>query len=236
MEIRFRTVESKLKSLVQNVKCTARVVHNDILNLDDMAAEIASRNGMDEHRAKYIAEILSSYMIDALCEGKRLDFGKFALSLSIKGCIDGSNGAFTPGVNSLKVRFELGKDAKRRFAAIRPVNDRVFPAPRITSVIDGIQKKEGAIALGTTVYLAGENLMTDSGRGDEAIWLCDKAGARLLKGRILKCTSSTLDCEFDSAPDIPAGKYRLLLVTRSGNHSLATPATCTRIVTLSDAR
>lgn len=229
MEIKFKTVESRLGTMRENSRCTGRIMHNAVLGPDNMAAEIAQQYGLDEPRAAYMAKVMASYIVHSLGEGKKLDFGPFSLSLVLKGSITGVNGAFTDGKNSIGVNFTPGRELKDALAALHPVNVARDSAPRITSIIGERTKKDGEIALGENVYVAGANLQTATDAADEGVWICDRSGSRILAGRVLRSTATTLDCAFDAVPDFSPGRYKFELATRNAVSS-ASPAICSRFV------
>lgn len=231
MAIKFRTVESNIPALSENARCTARIVNNAILDATEMAREIAAHYGMDEQRAKYFLDIVSSYAIDALSEGKKLDFGPFSMSLTLKGVIAGANGAFEPGENSLGVALTLSKDAKTKLAKIRPINERTEGAPCIRNITFAGGSEAGTIHWGEKLVVTGLNLLTPVESADEGLWLCDaKSGKRLVRGKVLTSTMTTLEGIFEGDAPVAPGKYRLELTTRSGNDSTSAPAKCFRVV------
>ena len=232
MEIKFKTNESNLRVMSEKSRCAARIIHNAILGPQEIAADIARQNGLDVPKAGYMANVVATYIINALSEGKRLDFGLFSLSLTMKGSIMGANGTFDPEKNSLGVHFLPSREAKEMLATLHPVNATGMPSPHINSILDGRTKTEGTISLGVEVFIAGSNLLTATDSDDEGVWLCDKNdGRRILAGRVLQSSATTLNCIFDSSPAVSPGRYRFELATRSGNPS-PTPSTSSRLITL----
>lgn len=230
MEIRFRTIESAIPKLSESARCTARIVNNAILRPDEIANEISAQYGIEGAKAKYLIDVVSSYTVRALSEGKKLDFGPYSVGLTLKGTVAGANGAFDPEKNSLSAVLTLGKEAKEALSRLRPVNERSGGSPVIRSIItEG--GEEGVVRFGFKVFISGLNLETSATNPDEGIWLCDaKDGRRLIKGRVLQSTSTTFDGIFDGPDGLPPDKYRLELTSRGGNPAQPTPSKCFRIV------
>lgn len=230
MAIKFKTVESNMPALSENARCTARILNNEIFGPGDMAREIAAQYGMDEQRAKYFIDVVSSYAIHALCEGKKLDFGPFSMGLTLKGTIAGANGAYDPEKNSLGVALTLGKEAKEKLAKIRPVNERTEGAPLMRHIMCA-GGDDGVVRIGDKLYISGLNLLTSTDRSDEGLWLCDaKSGKRLVRGRVLASTSTTLDGIFDADESLQPGRYRLELTNRNDDDSRPAPAKSFKLV------
>lgn len=230
MEIKFKTIESNIPTLSENARCTARIVNNAILGPGDIANEIAVQYGIDVSKAKYMVDVVSSYAVQGLCDGKKLDFGPFSMALTLKGTVSGANGSFDPERNSLGAALTLGKEAKEKLAALRPVNVNGAGAPIIRRLMaEG--GEEGVVRLGFKVFISGLNLETSATNPDEGIWLCDaKTSQRLMKGRVLQSTSTTFDGIFDSTDALLPGKYRLELTSRGPNPSQPAPCKCFKSV------
>lgn len=207
--------------------CCGKLVHSQIMGVEEMAEEIAKAHRIDVMDARYYCNLISAYAADALCEGKRLDFGDFSLSLTIKGTFKAANSNYDPEKNSLGVVATPSPRLRQRLAELRPENAGDIKRPVFKSILCKGMKplQEKTIRLGGNVMISGDNFLVDVLRDDEGIWLADvKTGARLAKGEVAQSTRTTMNCTFPADAGLAPGEYRLVLYTRSGEADAASPS------------
>lgn len=227
MGLKFTTYRNPARMGRPRGICCGKLTHSRILDLDAMAEEIAASHCIKVEDARYYCNLIGNYATKALCEGKKLDFGDFSLSLTLRGSFPAANSAYDPERNSLALVATSSANMKRRLAKLRPQNEGSAEKPAIKSVIcnDVAPIKDKVIKLGCKVFLTGDNFIVDASRDDEGIWLADAtAGTLLAKGEVLQSTRTTLDASFDANAGLAPGKYSLVLYTRTGDASAPSPS------------
>lgn len=230
-EISFKTLASPSAMGGGDGRCRCCMIHRDVLTPGDIARDMATRMRLDVVEARHCADIVASYIVRALSDGFRLNFGAFSLSLSIRGSVDGANGDFVPGVNSVCVNIQAGQELKEALGKMRPVNVTTAQgeSPRITSIIDTATRAENTVTPGAKILIAGINLLVDTAANDEGVWL-EAGGRKVVKGVVTAVGATTLDCMFGDG--LEPGEYRLAVYTRCGEPTRASPANARRKVLL----
>ena len=230
-EISFKTIESPSTMGGGEGKCRCSVIHKDVLSPDDIARDMAAMMRLDVVEARHCADVVATYIVRALSAGRRLNFGAFSLSLSIRGAVDGANGEFVPGVNSVCVNIQAGTELKEALGKLHPVNitDAGKEAPRITSVVDTATHAENTLSPGAKTLVAGAGLLVNTSAADEGVWL-EAGGRRVMRGVVTASSATTLDCVFGGG--LEPGEYRLAVYTRCGDPTRQTPARVRRKVLL----
>ena len=234
-EIKFKSVGVHSGFKKSEMTCQGRVIHNKVLEMDEIAEDFARFANMDKNRAGYYAKYFVDYIVDAIGNGYRLNLGAFSLYLTMKGSINGANGQFDSSRNRLELNIDSKKQIEEALSRLEPVNVTMDGETlRITSVLDGVAKQEGVITIGANVCMAGQSFLIDTSRDDEGVWLETDGGEVVLRAKVQKSTRTTLDCIFrgDAAP----GEYRIVVATRMGDASRPAPAVARRKVTLRSAR
>jgi len=225
--LKFTTYPNPARAGSQRGACCGKLVHSQIMGVDEIAEEIAKIHHINVMDARYYCSLISAYAADALCEGKRLDFGDFSLSLTIKGVFKAANSAYDPETNSLGLVATPSTKLRQRLAELRPENAGDMKKPGFRSILcrgmDPLREK--TIRLGGEVIISGDNFLVDDSRDDEGIWLADVAtGALLVRGEITQSTRTTLNCTFPADAGLAPGEYRLVLYTRAGEADAASPS------------
>ena len=186
-------------------RCRCNVIHTDILSRSDMAQEMAATMRMDIVEARHCMDAVCAYIVRSLARGRKLNFGEFSLSLSIRGTVDGANGEFVAGENEVRVNIQPGAELRDALAKMHPE-------------VDAATGEENTVTTGSTTLVAGSGLLVggagDDAAADEGVWL-EAGGVRVARGRITACGSTTLDCVFDAA--IEPGEYSLAIYVRGGS-------------------
>ena len=228
-EITFKTVGTPSKMGGGHGECRCNLIHAAVLSPEMIAEDMARTLHMDAYDAERFLLAMTRYMERALAAGCKLNFGPFSVSLSIRGTVDGANGAYTPGRNSLRLNMQANGRLKRTLDELRPQNvtARKRDVSRIQSVVDTATGEENRITPGAKTLLAGNALALDAAAPDEGVWL-ETGGKKVLRGRVLQSTNATLDCIFEG--DLEPGEYTLSLYTRHGEIDAPMPEKATRKV------
>ena len=230
-EIKFKTIGVHEGFKKSETTCRARVVHNKVLEMKEIAEGFGRYAKLGENEAMYYAKSFIDYVVEAVGDGNRLNFGAFSLYLTIKGGINGANGQFDRSRNRLELNIASQTPVENALAQLEPVNVTMEGETlRISSVLDGVAKQEGVIATETPVFLTGQSFLVDTSRDDEGVWLETVRGKVVLRSEILKSTRTTLDCIFRGA--VKPGEYRITVSTRMGDPSRPVPAVSKRKVTV----
>ena len=91
-EISFRTLAMAERIGGAQGRCRCNVIHTDIMSRSDMAGEMSQTMHMDVVDARHCIDAVCAYIVRSLAQGRKLNFGEFSLSLSIRGTVDGANG------------------------------------------------------------------------------------------------------------------------------------------------
>lgn len=229
-EISFKTLSMSKDIGGSEGRCRCNVIHSDVMTRDDMAKEMAETMRMDEVEARHGIDAVCAYIVRALSRGRKLNFGEFSLSLSIRGTVDGANGEFVPGQNEVRVNIQAGCKLKDALAKMRPVNATAreeSARPRIASVIDAATREENTVTPGEKLFVSGAGLLVNPSANDEGVWL-EASGVKVLRGRIIACGATTLDCVFDAA--LEPGDYSMAVYSRGGDPWRPAPAKARRKV------
>ena len=230
-EIKFVTRRNAARWGSRKGDCVASIEHNAKLDIDSMAADMAASGRIAENEARYYCGMVRDYVVQAISEGKRLDFGAFSLKLGIKGTFAGANAPFDPEKNAVTLSLGLGAEMRKALESLRPVNATAGDRPAIQDLRCASVNKAMVLRMGEKILVSGDNLLLDTRRDDEGVWLKDADGERrLARDTVTSCTRTTLDCVFDGGEAIEPGQYRIIVATRSGDVSRSMPATAHRKV------
>ena len=230
-EIKFKTVATPEAFRKQGRYCRGCVIHNKVLEIDEIGEDFAQYAKLDPLTAQYNAKLFVNYMVDAVKRGYRLNLGAFSLFLTMKGQVSGANGGFDQKKNSLELNIRSMKSMLDALASLEPVNVTMDGETlRISSVMDELEKTEGVLTLGEKVYASGHTFLVDTSRDDEGVWLENADGKKVLRAEDVASTATTLDCIFRGA--LEPGEYRFAVSTRMGDASRKNPAVVRRKVTV----
>lgn len=233
-ELKFTTAGMRGGFKKSETACRGCVIHNKVLEMDDIAEDFARYAKLDVHDAQYYAKFFVDYIVNAVANGYRLNMGAFSLYLTMKGTIQGANGPFDSARNKLELQIGGKKPIQDALASLEPVNVTMAgDVLRISGVMDETLRTEGVITLGTNVYAAGYTFLIDPSRDDEGVWLENGKGEAILRAEVVSSTSTTLDCIFRGSAE--PGEYRFAISTRMGDPSRPTPAIARRKVVVKTA-
>lgn len=230
-ELKFKTIGMQGGFKKGEASCRGCIIHNKVLEMDEIAEEFARFANLDKHDAQYYAKFFIDYIVQAVGNGYRLNLGAFSLYLTMKGLISGANGGFNPEKNRLELNISYKKPIEEALSHLKPVNvTNQGETLRISSIIDEVVRTDGVIAVGVNIFAAGGTFLIDTSRDDEGVWLENSNGETILRAEVLESTASTLNCIFRGS--VEPGAYRVAVSTRMGNSSWPAPAIAKRKVTV----
>ena len=230
-EIKFKTVATPGGFRKDGSSCRGCVIHNKVLEMDEIGEDFARYAKLDPLTAQYYAKYFVDYMVYAVKNGYRLNLGAFSLFLTMKGKINGANGQFDREMNSLELNIASKKPMLDALASLEPTNITMDGETlRISSVMDALEKTDGVLTIGENVFVAGHTFLIDTSRTDEGVWLETANGEKVLCAEVRASTATTLDCIFSGA--VAPGEYRFVVSTRMGDPSRPIPAVVKRKVTV----
>ena len=199
----------------------------------DLWEAMAKETGRDADYIRYLEGIRRRAIIAALKSGKRVYVGGMALAATIKGTFDTIDGEFDPNRNELAVTgFTYGdfQDALDGCAAENVVKGG---RPILNRVVEIGQDEDEVFVTGENVSITGRDLAPSADAADEGVWLEDlKTGEVKSAAEISASSLIEVTCAFPSLP--PAGRYRLVVATRTGNGADYRIVRATREVTVKE--
>ena len=108
-EIKFKALPLRGVLSQEKETCLGRIIHNEKLDMARIVEDFANFARVDKFTAQMSVSQVASYIVKALGEGKRLDFGAFSLCLTMKGTVQGANGRFDPAKNSIEPKIYPGQ-------------------------------------------------------------------------------------------------------------------------------
>jgi len=193
----------------------AKAVPNMTLSGDDLVKRFAERADIHPMRARTAIDLLEGFILDQLAEGNRLDFGlvtfypRLSGGLSARDADPESEGVYMRG--AVKARLPLMTALRKK---LEPVNRLSNDRPRLFGVCDAETKEPGVVAAGRVLVLTGRDILIDTSRQDEGVWLEKRTRGKLVKAEVVETTVQSAKIVFGEVP--PSGKYMLALVTRCG--------------------
>ena len=227
-DIKFTTQPLKGALSKSSDDCRCVIIHNELVNDDSIAKDMAETLGIDETNAQMHISLVVKYILEALGEGKKLNFGAFSLGIAMSGMVRGAKGAFEEKRNKLSVFIRGGRKLEKVLSTLHPVNASDVLKPHIKRIACTYTKKEGMVTLGKKTVMTGINIKVDELAPDEGVWLETKAGKRILRGKIISTAPTVLECRFDG--ELEEGEYYISLRTRCGDNSLPAPSADRRLV------
>ena len=229
--IGFATTPSNSKLLNGKVKHIGRIRHNNTLAKDEIIGRFASFIGSKPSLAEMYVNGLCEYIKEELSNGNRLDFGDFAIGVTMEGGLPAANSPFDPTVNKLKVQMTAKKGLSAAVARLKAINETGAEKSQIFSVLEHdsgndfeILSRDGRRNIRTN----GAFVKVHSKEGDEGVWVEARTGERLLTGEVYKCSEQT--CDFYLEGHLDPGEYWLVICSRSASKRLLRAKRLIRVV------
>lgn len=217
-EIKFKTV---LSSLRKGGKACYRAIPitQGAVNITTLSEHAAERVGMDPSVMKFNAELLLAQVAEEMSAGRRVEIENFLSGgLAVEGVFEAANSPWDKSKHRLIPYFAAKGNMKAAFSNAVGVNVTDGNHCLIKRVLDTVAKTEGIIsnAKDIVVYVSGINMLIDTAREDEGVWLEDAEGTIVATATVTASTSTTIDCTFAALPLESEGAYKLVVASRGG--------------------
>ena len=211
------------KALSKKPAYRAVVQTNTVLGHEELAKRMAERTKQDAAYWKYIIDVLSNEIEAQLLAGNRVNLGRFAMFLAIRGVFDSEDEEFNPAKHKLAAIMLPRKGLREAMDAVVPENVTAGISCVVYSVMDAVTKRSSEITGTNLVLIQGKRLGISLDNPDEGVWLADpKTNEVVASARVERSDSQTIDCVFAEPP--AAGTYTLVVSCRNGARETLSPA------------
>ena len=219
--IGYATTPSNSKLLNGKVKHIGRIRHNNTLTKGVIIGRFASFIGSKPSLAEMYVNGLCEYIKEELSNGNRLDFGDFAIGVTMEGGFPAANSPFDPKVNRLKVQMTAKKGFSAAVSRLRPVNETGAEKSVIFSVIErdsGNDYETFSRDGRRNITTNGDYIRIHPEASDEGVWIETRMGERLLTGEVYK--NDECICDFYLEGHLDPGEYWMVICSRSASKRL----------------
>ena len=211
------------KALSKKPAYRAVVQTNTVLGHEELAKRMAERTKQDAAYWKYIIDVLSNEIEAQLLAGNRVNLGRLAMFLAIRGVFDSEDEEFNPAKHKLAAIMLPRKGLREAMDAVVPENVTAGISCVVYSVMDAVTKRSSEITGTNLVLIQGKRLGISLDNPDEGVWLADpKTNEVVASARVERSDSQTIDCVFAEPP--AAGMYTLVVSCRNGARETLSPA------------
>ena len=154
-----------------------------------------------------------------MLEGNRVNLGRFAMGLAIRGSFSSEDEEFDQSKHKLAAVVRTLKPFKETVDKVVPENVTGGLSCRISSAMDSVTKRLSEI----TGIIEGRRLGISQDNPDEGVWLVDSnTGDRVATAVVERSDSQTINCVFNELPS--PGMYTLVVSCRNGRRESLSPA------------
>lgn len=214
-----------------DVSCyVMRLTSNGKVDTESIAEATKKDTRLSKEYAIAAVNTLTSEMITALCDGKRIETPYFSMYLKCNGRFESPTDQFDPKRHQLGIVF-VPKAAMKKMLANLTVENLTEHVKVVLSLVrtEGLEEKN-VIKLGEIVYNEGEGLTLVEGREDEYAALLDKDTREFVaKAEVLSSSVGTLTARFAKG-SVPAGEYLYVVSSRNGGDEALTPFVAEKLV------
>ena len=211
------------KALSEKPYYRAIVQTKGIYGNEELAERLAERTKEAAVHWRYFLDALSSEIETLLLEGNRVNFGRFAMSLAIRGSFSSEDEEFDPSKHSLAAVVRTLKPFKDKLEVVVPENMSAGLTCRVAAAMDAVTKRLSEITGTNRLLLQGRRLGISPDNPDEGVWLADpKTGEIVATARVERSDDQTIDCVFTELPE--PGTYTLVVACRNGARESLSPA------------
>ena len=201
----------------------AVVQSKGIFGNEELADRLAERTKEDAIHWRYFLDVLSDEIEKQLLEGNRVNLGRLALSLAIRGSFASEDEEFDPSKHSLVTVVRTLKPFKDKLESVVPENITTGLTCRVDSAMDAVTKRLSEISGLHRLLIQGLRLGISPDNQDEGVWLENpKTGKIVAMSRVERSDSQTIDCIFTELPE--PGTYTLVVACRNGARESLAPA------------
>ena len=211
------------KTLAKNPVYRAVVQTNAVLGHEELAKRMAERTKQDAALWKYFLDVLSNEIEVQLLAGNRVNLGRFAMFLAIRGSFASEDDEFDPAKHKLAAIMRPQKGLREAMDAVIPENVTKGISCVIGSAMDAVTKNLSEITGMNRLLIQGMRLGISPDNPDEGVWLADsKTGNVIANAVVERSDSQTIDCFFVDPPE--PGLYTLVVSCRNGARESLSPA------------
>ena len=218
MERSRKTLTVTVRNRKSARKFQADIKVSGRLGIDEIAEQWAESSSLRPVMAKTMICSLEEFILQALADGKQLDFGLVSFYPRLSGALPSRDS--DPAAEGLFVRGAV----KARRALCNGLRDKIDVEnsassihPRIFSVYDLDARRVDRIAAGHKMSVAGRDIPIDPADPDEGIWIerrTKRGYERIMKATLLHSDATKAEFTFDF--DLPPRKYLIAIQTRCG--------------------
>lgn len=230
MEKIRKTLRVRSRSNSAGGKFQAEIETVGTLGVAEIAELWAERNSFSLRpgMAKTMIGSLEEFILEALSDGYRLDFGLVSFYPRLSGALPSrdsdpeTEGLFVRG--AVRARRPLINGLKKKLDAVNSLSSL---RPRLFSVFDSATGRFDRIAAGHTLVATGCDIPLDAADPEEGVWLEKRTKhgyERVVKARLLASDHGRAEFVFDE--EIPPRKYMVAICTRCGRGRNYRVVTC----------
>ena len=211
------------KAITEKPFYRAVVQNNGIYGHKELAERLAARTKLETANLRYFLDVLADEIEKLLLEGNRVNLGRFAMGLAIRGSFSSEDEEFDSSKHKLAAVVRTLKPFKGTLDKVVPENVTGGLTCRVSSAMDAVTKRLSEITGTNRLLIQGRWLGISPDNPDEGVWLVDsKTGARVATSVVERSDTQTIDCVFNELP--PPGMYTLVVSCRNGRRESLSPA------------
>lgn len=211
------------KAITKKPFYRAVVQNKDIYGHKELAVRLASHTRIDAVNLRYFLDVLANEIEKLLLEGCRVNLGRFAMGLAIRGSFSSEDEEFDHSKHKLAAVVRTLKPFKDTLDKVVPENVTGGLSCRLSSAMDSVTKRLSEITGTNLLLIEGRRLGISPDNPDEGVWLVDsKTGDRVATAVVERSDSQTIDCVFNEPPS--PGMYTLVVSCRNGRRESLSPA------------
>lgn len=211
------------KTVSEKPSYRAVVQANGILGHKELAALIAEHTHEKALFWTYVLNVVADEIEKQLLEGNRVNLGRLAMSLAIRGSFASEDAEFNPSKHKLAAVLRILKPLKAKMEAVVPENVTGGISCVLGSAMDATTKRLSEITGTNKLLIQGMRLGISPDNPDEGVWLVDPKTGKVVATSTVECSDSqTIDCVFTNPPK--PGEYTLVVSCRNGARESLSPA------------
>jgi len=228
----FSTIQCTGKTVGESPRWRGRLITTGSVDAAQVVADVADTLGMDAINVLRVLRGTNDAILARVKRGESVNMELVGFNINLTGSFDGSDAAFDPNRNALRVNAYAKPILRDCLKGITPRNVTHGLRATIFSVQDNVAKEEGVITVASKVLVAGTNIYMGDAE-DEWCGLFTKKGELVVRANVLRNDSATADLSFDGLP--ADGDYTLTIFARNGAPEDRMPATARRAVKVRNA-
>ena len=194
-----------------------------IFGNEEIAERLAERTKEAAIHWRYFLNVLSDEIETLLLEGNRVNLGRLAMGLAIRGSFTSEDEEFDPSKHSLASVVRALKPFKNKLEAVVPEKITTGLTCRVGSSMDAVTKRLSEITGTNRLLIQGRRLGISPDNPDEGVWLADpKTEDIVATATVERSDDQTIDCVFTEPPE--PGVYTLVVSCRNGARESLNPA------------